>query len=153
MKRSPLIRKTPMSRATAPIARTVMAKTSKPMKSHGMKGIAPTSAQKAFHDAMASIGCIACFTMGAWTEQVLIHHIDGRTKPEAQWKVLPLCAGHHDHNTGIPGLIAVHPYKARFQAAHGHQMVLLRTCLEILIDEGKYVHPDAIRAAELVVEA
>jgi hypothetical protein len=40
--------------------------------------------------------------------------------------VLPLCAGHHQDGTGNnKELIAVHPYKARFEARYGAQMKLL----------------------------
>ena len=53
------------------------------------------------------------------------HHIDGRTKPEAHTKVLPLCAGHHQDNTGQAGLIAVHPWKKRFEQRYGNQYDLL----------------------------
>lgn len=114
-----------------------------------MKGRNPTAEQKRFHDMMAGIGCIACWLSGIRNDQVSIHHIDGRTKADAHWKVLPLCAGHHQDGTGAPGLIAVHPYKARFEATYGSQMLLLRTCVEILVDEGKTVHPDALRVAGL----
>ena len=83
-----------------------------------MKGTTPTKAEKAFHDDLASLGCIACFIDGRFMEEVSIHHIDGRTRPGAHMKVLPLCAGHHqDDGTAI----AIHPWKARWEAAYGKQ--------------------------------
>lgn len=97
-----------------------------------MKGKAPTKTEKAFHDELASLGCIACYMDGRYMEEVSIHHIDGRTKPGAHRKVLPLCAGHHQDGTGMPGLIAVHPWKARFEKAYGRQEEILQLCHELL---------------------
>jgi len=48
--------------------------------------------------------------------------------------VLPLCAGHHQDGTGAPGLIAVHPYKARFEERYGKQSDLLEMCMARIED-------------------
>lgn len=97
-----------------------------------MKGRNPTVAERHFHDRIASLGCIACRLDGVTNSQVSIHHIDGRTKPGAHMRVLPLCGGHHQDGTGAPGMIAVHPWKARFEARYGRQEDLLKQCLELL---------------------
>jgi hypothetical protein len=97
-----------------------------------MKGKTPTKAEKQFHYQLASLGCIACYLDGRYMEEVSIHHIDGRTKPGAHLKVLPLCAGHHQAGTGAPGLVAVHPWKARFEKLYGRQSELLELCHELL---------------------
>lgn len=94
-----------------------------------MKGRTPTKSEKQLHNAIAQIGCIACREDGVFTELVSIHHIDGRTKPDAHKKVLPLCAGHHQDGTGVAGLIAVHPWKARFEQRYGTQAELLARCM------------------------
>lgn len=104
-----------------------------------MKGRTPNKQEKQLHNAMASLGCIACRKDGIFTELVSIHHIDGRTKPGAHIKVLPLCAGHHQDNTGMPGLIAVHPWKARFEAKYGTQMELLAECFSLINGQGVIV--------------
>ncbi|MHA6476172.1 Ref family recombination enhancement nuclease [Stutzerimonas sp. KH-1] len=105
-----------------------------------MKGKNPTKAQSDYHDLLAqNIGCIACFRDTAGHQRnfvVSIHHCDGRTKPDAHWQVLPLCAGHHQDGYGAPGLIAVHPYKARFELAYGKQETLIRDCALQLLDMG-----------------
>lgn len=108
-----------------------------------MKGRTATLGQKHFHSLLADvIGCVACRKDGGFNDYVSIHHIDGRTKPLAHWKVLPLCAAHHqDH--GVAGFIPVHPYKARFEAEYGSQMDLLRECIQTLI-VGGFVIPDAV---------
>ncbi|MFV9491916.1 Ref family recombination enhancement nuclease [Pseudomonas aeruginosa] len=77
------------------------------------------------------MGCIACrVSMGIVNTYCSIHHVDGRTKPHAHWYVLPLCAGHHQNGYGGAGFtgVAVHPYKARFEAEYGTQSDLLSKC-------------------------
>lgn len=97
-----------------------------------MKGRTPSVAERRFHDRLASLGCIACRIDGNHNPMVSIHHIDGRTKPGAHMRVLPLCAGHHQDGCGIPGLIAVHPYKRRFEDRYGSQYELLAMCEQLL---------------------
>ncbi len=97
-----------------------------------MKGRTPTAEEKRFHNRLAELGCIACRLDGNYNPVVSIHHIDGRTKPGAHMRVLPLCAGHHQDGTGAPGLIAVHPWKRRFEDRYGRQDDLLAMCVEIL---------------------
>ena len=113
------------ARALAP----KLLKAAKPMRSRGMKGRPPTAEEKRFMDQMGALPCIACLKDG-WTNHVIsLHHIDGRTKPGAHFLVLPLCAGHHQDGTGPnTTLIAVHPYKARFEARYGTQRELLAEC-------------------------
>jgi hypothetical protein len=86
-----------------------------------------TAEEKLLWDRMANeVGCIACRHDGRYNIHVSIHHIDGRTKPGCHKKVLPLCAGHHQDGTGRdPTLIAVHPYKTRFEERYGSQDALL----------------------------
>lgn len=98
-----------------------------------MKGRTPTKAERELHNRMAALGCIACRIDGHFVELVSIHHIDGRTKPDAHRKVLPLCGPHHQHDDTDPaGRIGVHPYKARFEDRYGTQQELLGMCLGLL---------------------
>ncbi len=98
-----------------------------------MKGSNVSAVDRRLHDRMASeVGCIACRKDGRINHHVSIHHIDGRTKQHAHRNVLPLCAGHHQQNTGAQGLIAVHPYKAQFERLYGRQEHLLVECMELL---------------------
>jgi len=104
-----------------------------PMKSKGMKGNAPTVEQKKFYDAIAKLGCVACHIDGNFNPIVSIHHIDGRTKPGAHDLVIPLCAGHHQDGTGgDKSMIAVHPWKKRFEQRYGSQLDLLEVCKQWL---------------------
>jgi hypothetical protein len=97
-----------------------------------MRGTTPSKADKALWSAMAQLGCIACHKDGYDNPMVSIHHIDGRTKPGAHKLVLPLCAGHHQDATGKPGLLAVHPWKTRFESRYGKQTDLLAECLDMM---------------------
>lgn len=114
-------------------ARTKELKLPKPPKSRGMKGRPPTASETRFMSEIAALGCIACKKDGWHNPDVSVHHIDGRTKPGAHLLVLPLCAGHHQDGTGNnPALIAVHPYKARFEVRYGAQRELLAECTAML---------------------
>jgi hypothetical protein len=98
-----------------------------------MKGRTRTKADRELHDKIAGLGCIACHLDGRYNPVVSIHHVDGRTKPDAHKKVLPLCGPHHQHDDTDPaGRIGVHPYKARFEAMYGTQDELLKMCSEKL---------------------
>lgn len=111
-----------------------------------MKGKAPSAAQKRFHDLLArEIGCPACFAdTGLRNTHVSIHHLDGRTKPHAHWHVLPLCAGHHQDGYGLPGMIAVHPHKARFEREYGRQLELLSQAITELQAQGHELPAEAL---------
>jgi len=113
-----------------------------------MKGRPPTKEQERFWDMLATIvGCAASRADGFEDFICSIHHIDGRTKPQAHWLVLPLSAGNHQDGTGKPGRIAVHPWKARFEARYGRQIDLLRRCIRYLIANGCDVPQGALDAA------
>lgn len=114
-------------------ARARELKPAKPIASRGMKGRRPTADEARFMSAIADLGCVACRHDGWSNPDVSVHHIDGRTKPGAHLLILPLCAGHHQDGTGTnPTLIAVHPYKARFEARYGAQLALLAECMDML---------------------
>lgn len=52
--------------------------------------------------------------------------------------------------TGAPGRIAVHPWKARFEARYGRQRDLLVWCIEQLQAQGFEVPDGALRAAGML---
>lgn len=175
LRRSPLKqgksfeRKTPMARGTGFKSPTVGAgllrvpavqaqararepKPRKPIPSRGMKGRRPTADEARFMSAIAGLGCIACRKDGWHNPDVSMHHIDGRTKPGAHLLVLPLCAGHHQDGTGPnPTLIAVHPYRARFEERYGAQRALLAECLEMIRNQIGLRHSECA-ATNLIAE-
>jgi hypothetical protein len=94
----------------------------------------PSKAEKKRWDQIAQLGCLPCKQDGFLNTLVSIHHVDGRTKPDAHKKVLALCAGHHQQgsNTNNPNMLAVHGNKARFEAKYGTQQELLTKTKELL---------------------
>lgn len=91
----------------------------------------PNASERAYHDLLANVvGCIACRIDGIVNHHVSIHHVDGRTKPGAHKRVLPLCAPHHQ--TGGEAAPSIHPWKRRFEAKYGTQEALMSMCDEIL---------------------
>ena len=122
-------------------------------KGVGMKGSNPTKVQRKYWDALASnVGCIACAKERyVINNHVSIHHIDGRTKKHAHWLVLPLCAGHHQDGTGEDkGMIAVHPYKARFEDRYRTQYELYVQANERLKKLGYDFEREGWRECEVV---
>jgi len=97
-----------------------------------VKGRSPTAAEKRHMTKVRELGCLACYNMGIETpvEYTCIHHTDGKTKPNAHFKVLPLCDLHHSryHKTGL------HNNLNRWEAEHGTQEDLLKQ-VESLLNE------------------
>ena len=117
-----------------------------------MKGRSVSRVEKRFHDALCSVvGCIACRLDGATNFHVSIHHVFGRTKPGAHLMVLPLCAGHHQDGSGASGLVAVHPWKRRFESAYGAQIDLVARCCDWVL-ESVDVGCEAASAARWALE-
>ena len=93
----------------------------------------PTKQEKEYWDRIASLGCICCRIDGRFNPLVSIHHIEGRTKKGCHRKVLALCAGHHQDGTGNDRtMIAVHPWKARFEDRYGTQEQLMEMTNHLL---------------------
>ena len=74
-----------------------------------------------------------CVREGLGQSPAAIHHTDGKTKPEAHFKVLPLCAAHHQH--GGYG-VALHAGKAQFESRYGTEEELLQWVAERLVARG-----------------
>ena len=110
---------------------------STPFRSRGSKGRTPTAAERRVMDALGKLPCIACLMNGKETHLISLHHIDGRTKPDAHKLVLPLCVYHHQHaapedvRAEYPWLVPVHACgnvggPAEFAALNGTEYDLLR---------------------------
>lgn len=83
-----------------------------------MQGRPVSPKEKALHDKIASMGCVACRADGIINTHVSIHHVHGRTIPGCHMHVLPLCDAHHQGNGTA---VAVHVFKARFVAMYGKE--------------------------------
>jgi len=77
----------------------------KKIKSRGTKGRSRTAEEKRLEALIGNLGCICCLNKGWYTcdmqeregqRFISMHHVDGRTKPWAHAKQLPLCMYHHD---------------------------------------------------------
>jgi len=100
-----------------------------------MQGRSVNAAQKRFHDALVRIvGCIACRVAGRPHDIATIHHCDGKTKPDAHYLVIPLCAV--CHQLGGNGYPARHINKAEFERAYGTEQELLALSQKILRENG-----------------
>lgn len=94
-----------------------------------MKGRKPNAAEKRHMDKVAGLGCIVCRLFHNVYSPAAIHHIEGKTKEGAHFKVLPLCGAHHQ--TGGYG-IALHAGKKEFERKHGTEYELLDKTNELI---------------------
>jgi hypothetical protein len=87
--------------------------------------------EKAYLDAVASLGCIACREAGHNTPAV-IHHIragQGMAQRAGNALVIPLCPEHH--NQGGHG-IAIHAGQRTWEQMYGTELELLnKTILDV----------------------
>ncbi len=88
-----------------------------------MKGKTLSAAEKRFHNAVYSLGCI-------------VRRVDGRLNLLVSIRLLPLRASRHQDGTGMPGLIAIHPWNRRFENRFGAQDKLLQRCHGLLARAG-----------------
>ena len=96
-----------------------------------MKGRTPTAKEKRHMSRVSDLGCIVCLRNGVGYNPCEIHHINGKTKPDAHFQVIGLCFEHH-RKGGDQEPISRHPYKARFINAYGSEEVLLSAVLNEL---------------------
>jgi hypothetical protein len=97
-----------------------------------MKGRNPTAAEKRHMDKVASLGCIVCKWHHGVYSPAVIHHIDGKTKPEAHFNVLPLCPLHHNSKEDNEHYTSRHDFKNRFEARYGTEQELLGRVNELI---------------------
>ena len=87
-----------------------------------MKSRKPTALEQRHMASVAALGCIVCRREWGVYSPAAIHHVDGKTKPGAHFKVLALCSAHHQ--TGGYG-IALHAGRAEWERRYGTQAELL----------------------------
>lgn len=99
-----------------------------------LKGRNPNKSEKQHMDKVVQLGCIVCRNKGFYNTPAEIHHIEGKTKDQAHFFVLPLCFQHHRQGGKDEPFISRHPYKKRFIQAYGSEEDLLKQ-VKGLIDE------------------
>jgi len=87
-----------------------------------MKGRAPTAEERRHMAAVAELGCVVCRRQFGVYSPAAIHHTDGKTKPGAHMRVLPLCGAHHQ--TGGYG-VALHAGRVEWERLYGTQDELI----------------------------
>jgi len=93
-----------------------------------MKGRTPTAEEKDYMDGIREMGCIVCLLEKNQHTPPQIHHIDGKTKPDAHMKTLSLCYYHHmadQNDPKSPLYTSRHPNKQRFEERYGNEDWLL----------------------------
>jgi len=88
-----------------------------------VKGRTPTAAEKRWMSAIAQLPCIVCTNERLGATPPAIHHINGKTKPDAHFQTIPICPIHHQ--TGGYG-VALHAGRAEWEKRYGTQDELLR---------------------------
>ncbi len=96
-----------------------------------MKGRNATSKEKIHMDKVRQLGCIVCRLQGMYGVPAEIHHIEGKTKLNAHFIILPLCFEHHRMGSDKEP-ISRHPYKTRFVEAYGTEYELLEKVQSLL---------------------
>jgi len=81
---------------------------------------------------VAALGCIVCLIFEGEFTPASIHHIDGKTKPGAHKKVLPLCFRHHQEGSCCDEWVSRHPHKAQFESRYATEQELLEKVHELL---------------------
>ena len=87
-----------------------------------MKGRTPTAAESRHMAAVAELGCCVCRREFGVYSPAAIHHTDGKTKPGAHMRVLPICPNHHQH--GGYG-VALHAGRVEWERRYGTTAELL----------------------------
>lgn len=90
-----------------------------------LKGRNPTKKEAEHMEAVSELGCIVCLNTTGVKVPAEIHHVIGKTKPNAHFSVLPLCFEHHRKGNRFRP-ISRHPYKKRFEDAYGTEEELLK---------------------------
>ena len=86
-------------------------------------------------DDMCSLGCIVCEKYYWVYTHASPHHMDGKTKPGAHYKVIPLCGRHHQvADTQKPKRwVSRHgDGKRAFEAEYGTEQELYHYALELM---------------------
>lgn len=102
----------------------------------GMKGRTPTAAEKQWMNRVSTYGCYCCRRMGLMNDNILIHHVDGRTKPGAHFLVIPLCATHHEYNSAD----GLHANIGRWRRIYGRE----RDIVKFLFDYFNEPYPEVL---------
>jgi len=97
-----------------------------------MKGKTRTKAEIEYQNDVCDLGCIVCLNELGVFSPPSPHHINGRTKKDAHYDVIPLCYIHHQSNDNNPDYVSFHQNKTEFEKRYGTQQILLEQVRELL---------------------
>jgi hypothetical protein len=90
-------------------------------------------------DKVADLGCIVCRLHYGVHSPATIHHCGGKTKPNAHFRVLPLCGAHHQVACPVGSWATRHgpgrnAGKVQFEAAYGTEKKLMVKVSQLIDD-------------------
>ncbi len=97
-----------------------------------MKGRTPTAAEKRYMAQSCALGCIVCWMTEGVQSPASPHHLEGKTKPGAHFRSIPLCFEHHQSGVNSDRYVSVHPWKAEFYRRYGSEQELLNRVFDML---------------------
>lgn len=97
-----------------------------------MWGRTPTSKEKKWIDWIMKYGCYCCRKSGIENDYILPHHTDGRTKPDAHMRAIPLCSPHHDYNSPF----GIHANMGAWRAIWGREEAILKELRKEFEEQG-----------------
>ena len=97
-----------------------------------MKGRSPNKQEKIWMNSLTQLGCIVCRIHYQCETPAEVHHIDGKTKPEAHLKTIPLCFRHHREGVKNELYVSRHPFKHEFEERYGTEENLLQKVKELI---------------------
>ncbi|AFN39086.1 hypothetical protein G167_gp68 [Burkholderia phage BcepMigl] len=155
MKKSPLLRKTPMARGTSTLKRTAFARSSTPkprrtgppkVRDTPRPRIVPTALAREHMGRVAALGCIVCINLRHGVTPAEVHHARcyaGGGQRSSDFHTIPLCPLHH--RLGGAG-VALHAGRQSFARNFGAEAELLLQVLRML---GFAIFPDQLARPDL----
>lgn len=134
-----------LSQALSQKSKPTTARKQAPIKSKGLKGRTLTMQERYLTNKLAALGCICCRNQGWYTEAmnnqegqtfISMHHVEGRVKPWAHAKQLPLCQWHHQIEPPTDAPLELFPLhgnsKKSWEKTNGTQEALLEQVYEMI---------------------
>ncbi len=128
----------------------------KAIKSRGLKGRTPNVQERYLANKLGSLGCICCRNQGWYTEAmnnqegqafISMHHVEGRVKPWAHAKQLPLCHFHHQVEPPSDAPVELFPIhgnsKKAWEKVNGTQEALLKQVYEMINETRPWLESSA----------
>lgn len=98
-----------------------------------LPGRTPTvNEQRWMNLLVEQVGCIVCRRFHGVITPPEIHHLDGKTKPEAHFRTIPLCYRHHRSGEVTHHYVSYHPHSRQFENRYGTVEELWRHAVDLV---------------------